>query len=314
MAASREAACTVARGLVDDVIMEGPDDAPELILFIHGWPDDLHLWDALSSDLLQTGRYRCLRCTLPGFGTRHGKAGVPALDPNFYEAAQLLEGVVQAYRQGEEQVTLVQHDWGSWVGLQFQRQYPGLVRRMVMMDIGPMDNLGCLMTAAMGAYYQWWNAIAYLLWRYVPLVGKALGDCMHRVSIRRFKREVWNVGPADQSASAAYFYHYFQKDYCLSCFGRSNPNTPPAGGGDVDPSCPALFLYGDAGLGRHFRPWFDQLRMRDDCDVQAIPGNHWFMLQSPEATSAVVREWLALPADRGGKLKAEVMRPSVQNV
>ena len=74
----------------------------------------------------------------------------------------------------------------------FQRQYPGLVRRMVMMDIGPMDNLGCLMTAAMGAYYQWWNAIAYLLWRYVPLVGKALGDCMHRVSIRRFKREVWN--------------------------------------------------------------------------------------------------------------------------
>ena len=70
--------------------MEGPDDAPELILFIHGWPDDLHLWDALSSDLLQTGRYRCLRCTLPGFGTRHGKAGVPALDPNFYEAAQLL--------------------------------------------------------------------------------------------------------------------------------------------------------------------------------------------------------------------------------
>ena len=35
MAASREAACTVARGLVDDVIMEGPDDAPELILFIH---------------------------------------------------------------------------------------------------------------------------------------------------------------------------------------------------------------------------------------------------------------------------------------
>ena len=54
----------------------------------------MHLWDALSSsDLLQTGRYRCLRCTLPGFGTRHGKAGVPALDPNFYEAAQLLEAL-----------------------------------------------------------------------------------------------------------------------------------------------------------------------------------------------------------------------------
>ena len=51
----------------------------------------MHLWDALSSsDLLQTGRYRCLRCTLPGFGIRHGKTGVPALAPNFYEAAQLL--------------------------------------------------------------------------------------------------------------------------------------------------------------------------------------------------------------------------------
>ena len=124
------------------------------------------------------------------------------------------------------------------------------------------------------------RVLAYLLWRYVPLVGKALGDCMHRVSIRRFKREVWSAGPADQSASAAYFYHYFHKDYCLSCFGRSNPNTPPVGGGDdVDPSCPTLFLYGDAGLGGHVKPL---------AGAAGGPG--------------------------GGGLKAEEMLPSVQNV
>ena len=34
--------------LLDEVLVEGPEDAPELVCLIHGWPDDLHLWDDLA--------------------------------------------------------------------------------------------------------------------------------------------------------------------------------------------------------------------------------------------------------------------------
>lgn len=78
----------------------------------------------------------------------------------------------------------------------------------------------------------------------------------------RFKSEPWNDGPQNQSASAAYYYHHFQKDYWLSWLGRKDPNLgPPAGDGDGgnhaqphNPSCPTLFLYGETGAVMPPRP------------------------------------------------------------
>ena len=80
---------------------------------------------------------------------------------------------------------------------------------------------------------------------------------------------------------------------------------PPKG--SPDPSCPTLFLHGDrtiprgSSFGNMFRPFKQALRRRDDSDVAVLPGNHWFMLQSPAATSAAVLQWLSL-GDGGGKL------------
>ena len=290
---------------MDEVLFEGESDAPELVCLIHGWPDDLHLWDDLVPELLKTGQHRCLRVTLPGFGHHHGKTvndgkQVPVSAPNFHENAQLVAEVIQAHRRGGEQVTLVVHDWGSVTGIQLQRQFPQLVKRMVIMDIGPTDSLGFGAVFFMGAYYQWFNQAAYLTWRYVPLIGESVGNWMHRTSISRFKSELWNRGPQDQSASAAYYYHHFQKDYWLHFLGRGKQLFQPRQG-VPDPSCPTLFLYGTKGLGGGFKQWMDQLKARPDCDVKAIPGDHWFMLKSPQETSDAVIEWLSI--EGGGKLQ-----------
>ena len=183
-------------GMMDEVLLEGPDSAPELVCMIHGWPDDLHLWDRLVADMLPTGKYRCLRVTMPGYGHRMGKRvgdgdgehqqrRLPVSAPNFHEVAALIAAVIETRRQGSEQVTLIVHDWGSVTGIQLQRAFPGLVKRMVVMDIGPVDDKSVKMMAGAGLYYQWMNQWAYLLWRYVPVVGESLGDWLHRASLRR---------------------------------------------------------------------------------------------------------------------------------
>ena len=38
---------------LDEVLLEGPSDG-QLVTLIHGWPDDLHLWDDIVQDLLST--------------------------------------------------------------------------------------------------------------------------------------------------------------------------------------------------------------------------------------------------------------------
>jgi len=297
---------------MDGILLEGPEHAQELICLIHGWPDDLHLWDHLVAALLKTGRYRCLRVTLPGYGDRMGKVQyadgqrvrMPVRAPNFDEVARLIADVILQKRMGEEQVTLIAHDWGSVTGIQLQRQFPSLVRKMVLMDIGPIDAPTFKMMFAMGAYYQWFNQLAFLIWRDIPVIGENLGNWMHRISLRRFKTETWNKGPMDQSASAAYYYHHFQKDYWLQWLGRSPQTVGPPLEGKPNPSCPTLFLYGEKGLGGGFKPWYSDLHKRSDSDVLAIPGNHWFMLKSPEETSSAVLEWLGI--EGGGKLKSRM--------
>ena len=59
-------------------------------------------------------------------------------------------------------------------------------------------------------------------------------------------------------------------------------------------------MFGDSGLGSGFKEWGQALQARADCDVLKVPGNHWFMLKSPEQTNAAVIEWLDF--ELGGKL------------
>ena len=301
---------------MDDVMIQGPATGT-LVTLIHGWPDDLHLWDDLVSDLLSTGNYRCLRFTLPGYGNSNEKNGV--VDPNFHEVANIAALVVRQHQHhDDEKSILIVHDWGSVVGFNLQRLHPQLFSKMVVLDVGPLDhdNASKFAEAAgvigMGLYYQWFNSAAYFTWRYVPFIGEWLGDAMHQIQVRRFKQfpdgRVHPRANLKQSASAAYFYHYYQANFWLDDFlpfslRGGSPLPKPPSDPLQNPSVPTLFLHGSTSgsLGRLFRTWKKMLHKRKDSDVAVVRGDHWFMLWSPKETSAAVLKWLEF-GDQGGKL------------
>ena len=303
---------------MDDVIIEGPATGT-LVTLIHGWPDDLRMWDDLVSDLLSTGEYRCLRFTLPGYGNLKKKSGRPVVDPNFHEVANLAADVVRQHQhQDDEKSILIIHDWGSVVGFNLQRLHPQLFSKMVVLDVGPTDDgSGSTFRRAagvigMGLYYQWFNSAAYFTWRYVPIIGEWLGDSMHQYQVRRFKQfpdgRVHPRANLKQSASAAYFYHYYQANFWLDNFfpfslRGGSPLAKPPTDPLQNPSVPTLFLYGDnkKSLGSYFGAWIKTLNQRKDSDVVVLPGDHWFMLWSPTETSAAIVKWLEM-GDKGGKL------------
>jgi pimeloyl-ACP methyl ester carboxylesterase len=65
--------------VVDDLAVEYQDEGQgPVMLFLHGWKDDLRTFDLLASDLMK--RYHVVRLDLPGFGRSEAPATAWSLD------------------------------------------------------------------------------------------------------------------------------------------------------------------------------------------------------------------------------------------
>jgi pimeloyl-ACP methyl ester carboxylesterase len=129
---------------------------------LHGWPDDWRLWDGTVAALQD--RWRCARCTLPGFDIALPPRPVP-LDA----MTDWLRKVADAVSPGQP-VTLVLHDWGCVFGYEFAMRHPERVARIVAVDVG--DFLSPALHAELGprgrwltARYQLWLALAWVVGR-----------------------------------------------------------------------------------------------------------------------------------------------------
>src|SRR5262245_19595023 len=149
-----------------EVHVEG--DGPDTIVMVHGWPDTYRLWDAQVEYL--KAKYRCVRFTLPGID-----ATQPRRAYTVDEVTGLIPQVVEQLSPGKK-VTLMVHDWGCLYGYEFTMRNPGLVARIVGVDIGEARSLRRELTGRAKFYilaYQLWLALA---WQ----IGGAVGDGMTR--------------------------------------------------------------------------------------------------------------------------------------
>ena len=249
-----------------EVVAEGC--GPETVVFVHGWPDTLRLWDRQVEFLRD--RYRCVRFTLPGFSAGH---------PRY---ARSLDEVVDVIRQVVEQAaggpsTLLLHDWGCFFGYQFALRHPQLVRRVIGVDVGDagsrrnLKELG-LKAKALVIAYQLWLATA---WR----VGGSIGDSMARTMARIAG------APGDPASIGAHMGYPYYVQWVQGGYRRARPFVP---------ACPMLFVYGRRKpFMFHSAGWAD--------DVASVPGNrvlafdtgHWVMVEAAEQLSRAVADWLA---------------------
>jgi pimeloyl-ACP methyl ester carboxylesterase len=109
------------------------DERGRPLVAVHGWPDDVHCWDAIVPELAPSG-YRVLRPYLRGFGPtrfrsadkqRSGQIGALGHDlASFLDALDLT------------QVLLVGHDWGARAAYVVGALFPGRIRRIVAISAG----------------------------------------------------------------------------------------------------------------------------------------------------------------------------------
>ena len=251
-----------------DVHIEGSGE--ETILMVHGWPDTYRLWDAQVQAL--GSRYRCIRFTLPGFDATKARRAY-TLD----ELLGFMQTLVEQFCPGR-QVILMLHDWGCVFGYQFYVRNPGMVSRIVGVDIGDQVSLRRALTpgqSLMAFAYQFWLALAWL-------AGGPIGDWMTRWMAQMARC------PSDASRmSSCMDYPY----YLLWLGGRRSYRHQVK---RFQPACPMLFVYGRRKpVTFHAKAWADDLAARKGNQVVEFDTGHWVMIEQPERFNQVVSSWLS---------------------
>jgi pimeloyl-ACP methyl ester carboxylesterase len=252
-----------------EAIVEG--EGPKAVVMIHGWPDTHRLWDASVKAL--KSRYRCVRFTLPGF-----ERGAPK---RAYPLDELLETLRHTIVQAcpGERVTLLLHDWGCFFGYQFAMRHPGLVERVIGVDIGDAGSRRHQAELGIGdklmlVGYQVWLAAAW--W-----IGGRLGDAMARWMARVIG---CRNDPGAIHAQMGY-------GYAMAWFGVAGGLR---GVRAFNPHCPMLFMWGERKpFMFHSRPWAEELGTRPGCRTIAFSTGHWIMVQRPAEFNAALLAWLA---------------------
>lgn len=97
------------------------------ILFLHGNPTSSYLWRNVIPHVTDAG-YRAIAPDLIGMGD----SGKPEIDYTFADHARYLAALLNTLDLSD--VTLVLHDWGGGLGMQWARQNPKRVTRMAYME------------------------------------------------------------------------------------------------------------------------------------------------------------------------------------
>ena len=120
----------------------------EPILFIHGNPTSSYLWRNIMPYAIPHGRVIAL--DLIGMG----KSDKPDIDYTFADHAKYVAGFIKALDL--KNITLVIHDWGSALGMDYARRNEGNVKGLVFMEAIvppalPMSSYEAMGAAAEGA-------------------------------------------------------------------------------------------------------------------------------------------------------------------
>jgi pimeloyl-ACP methyl ester carboxylesterase len=239
------------------------------IAFVHGVPEDLHIWDEVRSEL---GDRETVALGLPGFGT-------PLPDGFTATKEGYLAWLGDELARLPGPIDLVGHDWGGILTMRLAMTRPELLRSFVT------DAIGFLHPAFV------WHDLARI-WATPGDGEKFMADQAAAPIERRIAVfSSYGVAPGYARRMAE---HDPVKNQCILDLYRSATKIHTEWGGDVQPPArPGLLAVGSedpfAAPGRS-APFAAQLGMR----VKILEGyGHFWPSQAPAAGAAALREFWA---------------------
>ena len=275
-------------------VVASGSERKDTIVFMHGWPDDLNLFDDVIAVWSAAG-YECAVMTIPNYPLPPGFAGDNGNVPprgqgfTFREVADMMRSTIRKIVGGSERtVTLCAHDWGavfSYVMLQELGVQGAGVHRLITLDVGIPHHAPLSFKFFEWTYQGFLNAANLMH-------SRGGGGAMTRALARAFGHPQRANG-ARVDASMDWPYRRFWAG--KSKFGGTKElrrvDPPPKG------SVKWLFAHGSKRAPAMLK-FFDKQfleSVRESSSVSRVDeygGGHWFFLDAKRGFAAKTLEWL----------------------
>jgi pimeloyl-ACP methyl ester carboxylesterase len=275
-----------ARGpLSFDVTDEGPADG-EVVVLLHGYPEDRTCWSGVLPGLLSAG----LRVLAPDQrGYSPGARPRRRRDYALHELTDDVLALVDA--SGAERVHLVGHDWGGAVAWAFATAYPERLRTVTSLATPHPRALASSLLTSTQALHSWYIAAFQLPVLPEAMVRAAGGRATARALVRsglppeaaqRYASRLQDPGAARGALN-------WYRGMPLS---RSRSRTRPASG---PVRVPTLYVYatGDAFLGRRAAE-LTARHVAAPYRFEVLDGaSHWLPDEAPDLVARLLLEHIA---------------------
>lgn len=248
-------------------------EGEETLVFIHGYPDSLELWDKQVEFLKQD--YTIARFTLPGFELEDNGERPHY---NIKQIRMITDSFIKGLDRGA--VTVMAHDWGAVYASKYLKKND-LVDRLVLFDIG---SFGEEKRPTINVKYTFALAVAWTL-------PEFLGEKLALYTADKIL-QIENVDPnktiEDLRPDARMTYPYWH--LWKSVLSKNTTKATEV----KDYGTPFLFIYGkDKKVWFHAKSWEKQVQKLNKGQVEVVPGGHWFMQSSPDLVNQKLSDWLS---------------------
>jgi pimeloyl-ACP methyl ester carboxylesterase len=261
----------------DTVTSDASPAAREVVLLLHGWPQDRHAWSRVTPPLLEAG-LRVVAFDQRGYSPRARPAGRRA-----YRMEELVADVLALVDElGTTRVHLVGHDWGGSVAWAFAERHPERLRSLTVLSTPHHDAIAWALRHADQARRSWYLAAFQLPAVPEVVLRRRLATVLRRSGlpepdVQRYAARFREPGAA--SASLAW--------YRAIPLRRKGSDKPAA----RRISIPTAYLWGrdDPALGRAAAE-----RTRDhvaaDYTFTELAAGHWLPETHPDEVAAAILE------------------------
>lgn len=250
------------------------------MVFFSGFPDVFNSFDEVSRDFVDT--HHIIVCVMPDY---EKKKLTKFLGHSFNAIVDDLLRVLKPVHLLGGGITLVAHDWGSYICQRFTQAHPDMVQKFVVLDVGyGAPKLGS-MPIILG--YQILLAFCFILSR-IPFLGSALA--MLCVALYPWKwigptPHEYNMPTKPKDLKMFMTYPYFWMLITIWWDKKAAPRFPK--------TVSTMFVYGTRKRVQFFsQRWLDKLDKLDECEHHALDCGHWIQTQKPKELVALIKNFV----------------------
>ena len=259
--------------------LEGDRNSQSLLIFLHGYPDNMKLWDGLVEDLKKD--HLCLRISYPNFDTSRKEKWGLNFESILEKIKELVDYVDNDSKKGRKK-TFVMHDFGALIGYMFDEKYPGYLSDIISLDIGLgrdyKPRIKMFIAFIFTIFYQVFLMMAFL-------IGGFAGKFMTRGFLYLIKKSGYTpFNDKEIDSSFNYMYFYLVTRLLVGIFNKKKRIL-----NNYKRSCPMAYVFGlNKPFMFHSEKFLKSLMEEPKCEVHGVKGGHWVMLKHKDLIEEII--------------------------